>query len=282
MQLIIQWKFWLVNMDATEGSPNRLKFCLSISIGSLPDEYVRSIQRKMEMCHLARQTSSAFSLLKRLPNFTIISNPYSRLVWLVCCQFPVASQQILEYFLSMCIYSSQWSSLPYKTCNKLQKVLELPSDSASASIRSQAIKTASLDHITKPSVLSSSPPECLLCRYETSWNEEKETQWPVRRKKGKGREGEGTRWELAVDRLCNVLCSAIGWARRPRMSAHFMQTFHCSPAAIATETKPPQQLCYCWMAAKGVPGAGLERARWVEWLIRSKLLYEMHIVTQIR
>lgn len=66
------------------------------------------------------------------------------------------------------------------------------------------------------------------------------------------------------------------------MSAHFMQTFHCSPAAIATETKPPQQLCYCWMAAKGVPGAGLERARWVEWLIRSKLLYEMHIVTQIR
>lgn len=58
------------------------------------------------------------------------------------------------------------------------------------------------------------------------------------------------------------------------MSAHFMQTFHCSPAAIATETKPPQQLCYCWMAAKGVPGAGLERARWVEWLIRSKLLYE--------
>lgn len=36
------------------------------------------------------------------------------------------------------------------------------------------------------------------------------------------------------------------------------------------------------MAAKGEPGAGLERARWVEWLIRSKLLYEMHIVTQIR
>lgn len=101
-------------------------------------------------------------------------------------------------------------------------------------------------------------------------------------KKGKRREGEGTRWELAVDRLCNVLCSTIGWARHPRMSAHFMQTFHCSPAAIATETKPPQQLCYCWMAAKGEPGAGLERARWVEWLIRSKLLYEMHIVTQIR
>lgn len=102
------------------------------------------------------------------------------------------------------------------------------------------------------------------------------------KKKRKRREGEGTRWELAVDRLCNVLCSAIGWARRPRMSAHFMQTFHCSRAAIATETKPPQQLCYCWMAAKGEPGAGLERARWVEWLIRSKLLYQMHIVTQIR
>lgn len=125
-------------------------------------------------------------------------------------------------------------------------------------IQSQAIKTASLDHITKPSVLSSSPPECLLCRYETSWNEEKETQWPVlweRKKKSRGG-GEGTRWELAADCLCNALHSAIGRARRPRMSACFMQTFHFSPAAIATETKPPQQLCYCWTLAKGclVPG----------------------------
>lgn len=124
-------------------------------------------------------------------------------------------------------------------------------------IQSQAIKTASLDHITKPSVLFSNPPECLLCRYETSWNEEKETQWPVLRERKKNRrEGEGTRWELAVDCLCNALHSAIGRARHPRMSAHFMQTFHYSPAAIATETKPPQQLCYCWIVAKGclVPG----------------------------
>lgn len=45
--------------------------------------------------------------------------------------------------------------------------------------QSQAIKTASLDHITKPSVPSSSPPECLLCRYETSWSEEEETQRPL-------------------------------------------------------------------------------------------------------
>lgn len=30
-----------------------------------------------------------------------------------------------------------------------------------------------------------------------------------------------------------------------------MQTFHFSPAAIATETKPPQQLCYCWTSANG-------------------------------
>lgn len=130
---------------------------------------------------------------------------------------------------------------------------------SSKNIQSKAIKTASLDHITKPSVLSSSPPECLLCRYETSWNEEKETQWPVLwiRKKKNCRGGrEGARWELAADCLCNALPSAIGWARRPQMSAHFMQTFHFSPAAIATETKPPQQLCYCWPSANGclVPG----------------------------
>lgn len=166
------------------------------------------------------------------------------------------------------------------TWNKLQKrSLSCPPTLPVRASGARLLKTASLDHITKPSVLSSSPPECLLCRYETGWNEEKETQWPVRRKR---REGERTRWELAVDRPCNVLCSAIGWARRPRMSARFMQTFQSGPAAIATETKPPQQLCYCWMAAKGEPGAGLERPRWVECLIRSTLLYQMHIVTQIR
>lgn len=39
------------------------------------------------------------------------------------------------------------------------------------------------------------------------------------------------------------------------MSARFMQTFQSTPAAIATETKPPQQLCYCWTwARKGVLG----------------------------
>lgn len=70
------------------------------------------------------------------------------------------------------------------------------------------LKTASLDHITKPSVLSSSPPECLLCRYETSWNEEKETQWPVRRKK-RGKEERAREpdenWQSTV--------SVMSWAQ---------------------------------------------------------------------
>lgn len=132
-----------------------------------------------------------------------------------------------------------------------------PSES-NKNIQSQAIKTASLDHITKPSVLSSSPPECLLWN-KLEWRERNPVACAVRKKKKKKRSrrgGEGTRWELAADCLCNALHSAIGRARRPRMSAHFMQTFHSSPAAIATETKPLQQLCYCWTRAKGrlVPG----------------------------
>lgn len=88
-----------------------------------------------------------------------------------------------------------------------------PTDQSSASNKnnqSQAIKTASLDHITKQSVLSSSPPKCLLCRYETSWNEEKETQWPVLREREKkqrrGRVNQmrtGSRLSLQCPPLCH-------------------------------------------------------------------------------
>lgn len=59
----------------------------------------------------------------------------------------------------------------------------------------------------------------------------------------------GENWQQT--RLCNVLSFALGRARHPQMSAYFIQTFHFSPAAIATETKPPRQLCYCWSSAKG-------------------------------
>lgn len=136
-------------------------------------------------------------------------------------------------------------------------------------IQSQAIKTASLDHITaKCSLLQPSRVPLVPLWNKLEWRERNPVACAVRKgKKGK-RGGEGTRWELAADCLCNALHSAIGRARRPCMSAHFIQTFHYSPAAIATETKPPQQLCYCWTLAKGVPGAEVERGRWVEWLIR--------------
>ncbi len=152
-----------------------------------------------------------------------------------------------------------------------------PSES-NKNIQSQAIKTASLDHITKPSVLSSSPPECLLCRYETSWNEEKETQWPVlwerKKKKSRGGGGPDENWQPTVS---VSLRSAIGRARRPRTSAHFMQTFHSSPAAIATETKPPPTAVLLLGPGQGALGGGVEWARWVEWLMRAKLFPGTHI-----
>lgn len=136
--------------------------------------------------------------------------------------------------------------------------LELASDSPAQRIQhihSQAIKTASLDHITQPSVLSSSPSECLSCRYETSWIGEKETRWPfLREREGKIEKKEGARepdecWQSAV--RVKPRRSVIGPARHPPTSARFVQTFHYSLVAIATETKPSQPLCYCWSLAKG-------------------------------
>lgn len=133
-----------------------------------------------------------------------------------------------------------------------------PSES-NKKIQSKAIKTASLDHITKPSVLSSSP-QSASCAVTKQAGMKRKKPSGLCCKKGKKREEEEgrerTRWELAADCLCNAFLSATGRAWRPQMSPRFMQTFHSDPAAIATETKPPQQLCYCWTQAKGclVPG----------------------------
>lgn len=100
--------------------------------------------------------------------------------------------------------------------------LEVASDSPAQwiwCIHSQAIKTASLDHITQPSVLSSSPPECLLCRYETSWNEEKETQWPLlrerqkKKKKERGGGGNQMRTSSRLSLQCPPICH--WWSRTP-------------------------------------------------------------------
>lgn len=63
--------------------------------------------------------------------------------------------------------------------------LQQPSPRRTKRIHSRAFKPASLDHITQRGVPSSSPPKSLSCRYETSWTEEKGTQWPLLR----GREG---------------------------------------------------------------------------------------------
>lgn len=139
-------------------------------------------------------------------------------------------------------------------------------------IHSRAIKPASLDHITQPAVPSSSPLESLSCRYETSWIEEKGTHWPLQR----GREGNKRKREGGVggrrrepDECWQPVRSVIGPVRHPPTSALFVQTFHCSPAAIATETKPSQPRCCCWSRARRVTGAGQERGRWEQGLIRA-------------
>lgn len=64
------------------------------------------------------------------------------------------------------------------------------------------MKTASLAHITKPSVPSSGPPVCLWHCNATNWNKEKETQEPElkeKRQREKKEEGEpDENWQPSI------------------------------------------------------------------------------------
>lgn len=95
-----------------------------------------------------------------------------------------------------------------------------------------------------------------------------------RAKKGK-KEGEREAdecWQSAVP--AKPLRPVIGPAPHPPTSARFVQTFHYSLVAIATETKPSRPLCYCWSLANGCPMQGWSGAGGRKGLIRVKLLRE--------
>lgn len=166
--------------------------------------------------------------------------------------------------------------------HKPQKTLEVgpaasPSD-FSKNVQRKAIKTASLDHITKPSVLSCSPPECLLYCYETSWIEEKETQWPVLRGKKDGSRGKGNQMRAGspVSLMPSTLCY---WCRKCQLAL----CKHSSPVQWPSPRKL-SLLNSCVIAGLRPTSAwwwgGV--GRWVEWLIRATLLSGISIVPQIR
>lgn len=134
-------------------------------------------------------------------------------------------------------------------------------------IQSQAIKTASLDHITKPSVLSSSPPECLLYRYETSWNEEKETQWPVlweRKNKKVVEEGErepDENWQPTV----SVMPSTLPLVEPDALECQLTSCKHSTPVQRPSPRKlsllnscviagPRPRGAWCWGGVGQVGG----------------------------